>query len=343
MKTHANTLYITIDGGYVARTGETLQVRRKKETLLSMPIHTLEGLVCFGRVSLTPPAMAFCAESNVTVTFLSTHGRFLSRLVGPTSGNVQLRRRQYRASDRPGLSRNIAANIVTAKVANARAVLLRAGRDSSDAASADRLRAAAGAMAPLLNQLPLAPDTDVVRGIEGEGAKHYFRAFNDLLAAPEPEMRFSGRSRRPPTDNVNAVLSLLYTLLMHDCRSACETVGLDPQVGFLHRDRPGRCSLALDLMEALRAPLVDRLTASLINRRQLQPKDFTTEPAGGVSLTDKGRKTLLSAYQKRKQDAMTHPFLGEKTTLGLVPFIQAQLLARFLRGDLDAYPAFFWK
>jgi CRISPR-associated protein Cas1 len=343
MKTHANTLYVTIDGGYIARTGQTLQIRQKQQTLLSVPIHTIEGLVCFGRISVTPPAMAFCAENDVAVTFLSTHGRFLSRLVGPTSGNVQLRRQQYEASARPGLTRAIAAGIVTAKVANARTVLLRAARESSDAASADRLRSEADAMAPLLQQLPLAPDTDVIRGIEGEGAQHYFRAFDDLLTAPQPEMRFTGRSRRPPMDNVNAVLSLLYTLLMHDCRSACETVGLDPQVGFLHRDRPGRCSLALDLMEALRAPLVDRLTASLINRRQLQPRDFTADPAGGVSLTDKGRKTLLTAYQKRKQDSLTHPFLSEKTTLGIVPFIQAQLMARFLRGDLDAYPAFFWK
>lgn len=343
MKSHDNTLYVTVDGAYIARTGETLRIRKEKETLLSIPIHTLDSLVCIGRVSVSPPALAFCGENNIAVTFLSTNGRFLGRLVGPTTGNVLLRRRQYAASDDPDVTSAIAGAIVAAKIANARTVLLRAARQDNTQQNDGRTRTASSALAQLLEQLSNPPDPETIRGFEGEAAQHYFRVFDRLIHVPDECMRFAGRSRRPPEDNVNAVLSLVYVLLMHDCRSACETVGLDPQVGFLHRDRPGRPSLALDLMEEFRAPIADRLTLALINRRQLQPQDFRKTPVGGIALTDAGRKTLLTAYQKRKQDTLTHPFLGEKTTVGLLPFIQGQLLARFLRGDLDAYPPFFWK
>lgn len=343
MKTHANTLYVTTDNAYIARAGNALEVRREKKKLLSMPIHMLAGLVCFGRVSVTPPALAFCSENNVAVTFLSPRGRFLARVLGPTSGNVLLRRRQYRSSDDPSAALPIAANMVFAKIANARNVLLRAARDTKADARASKLRCVASAMTTQLDEVARASDTNQVRGTEGKAAMLYFGAFNNLITVEDADFRFAVRSRRPPQDNVNALLSLLYTLLLHDCRSACETVGLDPQVGFLHHDRPGRASLALDLMEELRAPFADRLALSMMNRRQIQKKHCVSDPAGGVTLTEEGRKRLLVAYQKRKQDALTHPFLGEKTTVGLVPFVQAQLLARHLRGDLDEYPSFFWK
>jgi len=340
MKTHENTLYITTQGSYIARQRETLLVRLDKETRRQFPIHTVGGIVCFGNVSFSPFALGLCGANGVTVSMMSRQGRFLARVDGPTSGNVLLRRAQYRASDSAAAA-EIARALVGAKVANGRTVLLRAQRDHADAAGG--LDHAAARMAAILDDLRAPLSLDEVRGAEGEAAQAYFGVFDQLIVAQKEHFRFGGRSRRPPRDRVNAVMSFLSALLTHDARSACESVGLDPQVGFLHRDRPGRSSLALDLMEELRPVLVDRLTLSLINRRQLSPSGFRVTESGGVEMDDKTRKGVIVAWQARKADELTHPFLNEKVTLGLLPHVQARLLARHLRGDLDAYPPFFWR
>jgi len=287
--------------------------------------------------------MSFCCERGVGVSFLSEHGRFLARVVGRTSGNVLLRREQYRRADSPKQSADIARAIVTAKIANARAVLLRGARDRPAGDGCPTLSRGADQLATHLVQADRAPDLDSLRGVEGMAARTYFESFDELITQQKESFQFVGRSRRPPLDPVNALLSFVYTLLVHDIQGALESVGLDPAVGFLHRDRPGRPSLALDLMEELRAWFADRLVLSLINLRQLNPDDFIQSETGAVVLSDMGRKTVLAAYQKRKQDEIVHPFLKEKTTVGLVPHLQALLLSRFLRNDLDGYPPFFWK
>ena len=340
MKTYDNTLYVTTQGSYLARERDNLLIRLDKETHRQFPIHTLGGVVCFGNVSFSPFALGLCGESGVCVSFLTENGRFLARVEGPISGNVLLRRAQYRVSSEPQAA-EVARAMITAKVANARTVLLRAQRDRP--AASPELTSAAGRLATILGNLDRPMALDVLRGAEGEAAVVYFKVFNHLIVAQQEDFRFDGRSRRPPRDRVNAMLSFLSVLLTHDARSACEAVGLDPQVGFLHQDRPGRASLALDLMEELRPVLVDRLTLSLINRRQVSADGFRVTESGGVEMDDATRKTLLVAWQERKQDELTHPFLGEPMTLGLLVHVQARLLARHLRGDLDAYPAFFWR
>jgi len=343
VKQHANTLYVTTQGAYLARRRQCVIVRADGQTRLTLPIHTLDGIVCFGRVSCSPALMSLAASEDVAISFLSTNGRFLARVVGPTSGNVLLRRAQFRAADDEAAAARIARSVVAAKVANARMVLLRHVRDHGGAHNVAPVQAAARRLArdieQLQNELPL----DAARGIEGDTARTYFGVFDHLVVAQKDGFFFRGRSRRPPLDNLNALLSFLYSLLAHDVRSALESVGLDPQVGFLHRDRPGRPGLALDLMEEFRPVLADRLALSLVNRQQVRPEGFVTTESGAVEMDEKTRKTVLVAWQKRKQDEITHPFLGERTTVGLLPHLQAMLLARHLRGDLDAYPAFFWK
>lgn len=343
MKRHLNTLFVTTQGAYVAKESETVVVRLDGETKLQVPILALGGIVCFGLVSCSPPLMGFCAERGVSISFLTEHGRFLARVEGPVSGNVLLRREQYRRADDEGATRELAATIVAGKLANSRAVLQRAARDRPDAVGAEALDAAAVRLAQLLGQLQSAATADEVRGIEGAGARGYFDVFDHMITQQKEAFFFRGRSRRPPTDNANALVSFVYTLLVHDIRGALEAVGLDPAVGFLHRDRPGRPSLALDLLEEFRPWFADRLVLSLINLRQVTGSDFQTSEAGGVVMKDDARKTLLVAYQKRKQDEVTHPFLEERTTVGLVPHLQALLLARHLRGDLDGYPPFIWR
>lgn len=347
MKTHLNTLFVTTQGAYLARRGLTILVRSERKTLAQFPLHTLDGVVCFGRVGCSPMCLAACAEGGVSVSFLSEHGRFLASVQGPTAGNVLLRRKQYRAADDPAVTLGIARNIVAAKLANARTVLVRAARDAgpAEATRRDVLLAQAKKLAASLVELPGAGDLDAVRGLEGEAATRYFRAFDALQSVPPtPDgFAFTRRSRQPPLDRINALLSFLYTLLLHDIRSACEATGLDPCVGYLHADRPGKPSLALDLMEEFRPVLADRLAFSLINRRQLRPEGFQVQEGGGVVLDDATRKTVLVAWQQRKRDTLTHPFLDEPTTVGLLPHLQARLLSRWLRGDLDAYPPFFWK
>ena len=343
MKRHQNTLYVTTQGAYLAKDGESVVVRIDKEEKLRVPIHMLGSIVCFGQVTASPFVLGFCGERGVGVSFLTMNGRFLARVQGPISGNVLLRREQYRRADGESASASLARSIVAAKIANSRTVLLRAVRDRPQAAGSEALRTAAATMARHLSCLPEGQPLDGVRGVEGTAARTYFEVFDHLVTQQKDHFFFRERSRRPPLDNLNALLGFLYTLLCHDVEAALESVGLDPAVGFLHRDRPGRPSLALDLMEELRAFLADRLALSLINLQQIRPTDFEQKETGGIVLESEARKTVLTAYQKRKQEEISHPFLGEKTTVGLLPHLQAALLARHLRGDLDGYPPFFWK
>jgi CRISPR-associated protein Cas1 len=304
----------------------------------------LAAVVLFGPIYMSPALIGACAGAGITIVLLSRVGRFEARVEGPATGNVLLRRAQYRMAEEP---EDIVRSIVMGKVANQRAVLMRALRDHGEDFEADgrvRIEDATRRMATILRRVNLAANrVDDMRGAEGEAANLYFGLFNLLIRSPDEDMRFLGRSRRPPLDPVNALLSFLYTLLTHDCRSAAESVGLDPAVGFLHRDRPGRPSLALDLMEEMRPIMADRLALSLINRRQLRARDFETRDGGAVWLKDDARKTVLTAWQERKRQERRHPFIEETAPLGLVPYLQAQLLARHLRGDLDAYPPWFWK
>ena len=287
--------------------------------------------------------MNLCAERSVTIAFLTGQGRFLARVQGPISGNVLLRREQYRRADDMAASAAIARTIVAAKIANSRTVLLRAARDHSESPGADPIARAAHRLEDNLDRLKADLPLDAVRGVEGDASRLYFGVFDHLITTQKDAFFFRERSRRPPLDNMNALLSFLYAILANDAASALEAVGLDPAVGFLHRDRPGRPGLALDLMEEFRAFLADRVALSLVNLRQVAAAGFRRTEAGGVEMDDATRKEVLVAYQKRKQEEITHPFLGERTTVGLLVHLQAMLLARYLRGDMDGYPPFIWK
>lgn len=346
MRRQLNTLYITTDGAWLKKDGANIVMQVDRQERARLPVHMLESLVCFGRVLVSPPLMGYCAEQGITISHLSPNGKFLARIEGPVSGNVLLRRTQYRSSDDETRCATIVRGFLIGKVHNQRAVLSRGLRDYADKLpDADRiaLEQARQRLSRVANNLLHEPRTDGLRGLEGEAAQVYFGVFDHLLRVESQDFRFAGRNRRPPRDRVNALLSFLYTLLTHDCRSALETVGLDPAVGFLHRDRPGRPSLALDLAEEFRSLLADRLALSLINRRQLQSKDFSVAESGAVLLADEARKTVLTAYQERKRQELQHGFLDEKAPIGLLASLQAQLLARHLRGDIDAYPPFLWK
>ena len=340
MKRHLNTLYVTSQGSYLSKDGETVLVRTEDEQKLRVPVHNLEAICCFGNVRCSPFLLGLCGERGVRVSFLTKHGRFLARVEGPTSGNVLLRREQYRRADADDASARIARNVVIAKLANCRTVIRRALRDHTTSSGSTCLERTERMLSQHLHAAQGGTNIKQLLGIEGGAGREYFSCFDALIVQQREEFAFRGRSRRPPLDPVNALLSFLYTLLVHDLTGALEGVGLDPQVGFLHRDRPGRPSLALDLMEELRPFLADRMTLSLINRRQIQMRDFVIKESGGVLLTAEGRKKVLVAYQKRKDAVITHPYLEEKTTLGLLPHLQALLLARHLRGDLEGYPAF---
>lgn len=343
MKRLLNTLYVTTQGSYLHRQGETVVVTQDGEAKLRVPIHTLEGIVCFGQVSLSPPLMGLCAERQVMISFLSRNGRFWARVEGPVSGNVLLRREQYRQADNPDLARGVALSVVTAKIHNCRVVLQRALREHPDAPGAMSLVDAVSHLSDTLKALETARTLDSVRGLEGEAARSYFGVFNNLIFAQNEDFFFSERSRRPPLDNMNALLSFLYTLLVHDVTSALETVGLDPAVGYLHRDRPGRPGLALDIMEEFRPYLADRLALTLVNLKQISGKRFKKTETGAVVMDDETRKELITAYQNRKQEEIIHPFLGEKVAIGLLPYAQALLMTRCLRGDTDGYPPFLWR
>lgn len=343
MKKLLNTVYVTTEGASLKKDGENLVATVEGEEKARAPLHMLASIVAFGPILVSPGLIGACAEKGVTIALLERNGRFCARIEGPVSGNVLLRRAQYRFSDRP---ESFARGFVIGKIANQRAVLQRALRDGEQIPEEARVKIAGAVrrLAGLLRQVAVSTaDLDGLRGLEGEAANHYFGVFNALIHSDDPRLRFQGRSRRPPLDAVNALLSFLYVLLTHECRSACEAVGLDPAVGFLHRDRPGRPSLALDLMEELRPVFADRLALALLNRKQVQADDFDWRDGGGVFLNDKGRKTVLTAWQERKKDERRHGFLDETAPLGLVPYLQALLLARHIRGDLDAYPPWFWK
>lgn len=343
MKKHLNTLYVTTQNAYLFKEGESVVVKVENENRLRLPVHTLDGIVCFGAVSMSPFLMYHCAENDVSVSFLSEYGKFLARIQGPVSGNVLLRREQYRRADDPVASAEIVRSFLIGKLSNVRTVLRRARRDHADKTDFQTLEKSESRITQYLQRLERVRPVDELRGIEGEAAASYFNAFPQLITVNDSAFAFTGRNRRPPLDPVNALLSFIYTLLVHDCRSALEGVGLDPCVGYLHCDRPGRPSLALDLMEEFRSFLAERLVLSLINLKQIQAKDFNDSAGGAVTMTDDARKEVLTAWQKRKQEEITHPYLGEKCKVGLLPHLQAQLLARHLRGDLDAYPPFIWK
>ena len=343
MRKLLNTLHVMTQGAYLHRDGETIAIKVGDELKLRVPIHTLEGLVCWGRVSCSPPVLGLCCERGVGLSFLSEQGRFIARVSGPVSGNVLLRRQQYRLADDQSRSLPIVQNVVTAKIANSRVVLLRAAREIGDEVREKELRNAANRLSWAALEAAKAPSIDEVRGHEGMAGQVYFSAFDQMIGGDHEAFPFGGRSRRPPLDRVNALLSFVYALLRHDIESALESVGLDPAVGFLHTDRPGRPSLALDLMEELRPTLADRLVLTLINRRQVQASGFTEQDGGGIQMGDDTRKQVVSAWQLRKQDEIEHPFLKERIPVGLVPYVQSLLLARHVRGGLDAYPAFFWR
>jgi CRISPR-associated protein Cas1 len=334
---------VTSQGSYLHKEGETVTVELEKQKILQIPIHTIGGIVCFGNVLCSPFLLGFCAEHDVTVSFLSAHGRFLASVRGPISGNVLLRRQQYRMADDEQITRGIAANVVSGKLANCRVVMNRTVRDHGAKINAEELKKASESIGKIIERIPRANKTDEVRGLEGQAAAEYFKVFNHLIVDQKEDFVFTDRNRRPPLDEVNALLSFVYTLLTHDVRSALETVGLDTAVGFLHRDRPGRHGLALDIMEEFRPVIADRLVLSLINRRQLGKKDFTKAANGAVIMDDNARKTVLTEYQNRKQDEIYHPYIEETVPIGLLFFIQANLMARFIRGDIDGYPPFFWR
>lgn len=343
MKKHLNTLFVTTQGSYLAKEGETVAVKVDGEVRLRVPVHTIGGIVCFGQVSCSPYLMGFCGDNGVAISFLTEHGRFLARVQGPVSGNVLLRREQYRKADDLKASADIAKGLLTGKIANSRTVIQRTLRDHGQKVNDASLRQAVDYLGRCLEGLDRTTTLDAVRGIEGDAAHCYFGVFDHLIVSQKDVFTFSERNRRPPLDNVNCLLSFLYTLLVHDVRSALESVGLDPAVGFLHRDRPGRPGLALDIMEEFRPYLGDRLALSLINMRRVQGKGFTRTESGAVLMDDDTRKTVIIAYQERKQEEIVHPFLEEKVTVGLLFYIQALLMARYLRGDLDGYPPFIWK
>lgn len=343
MKKHLNTLFVTTQGAYLAKDGETVAVKVNQEVRIRIPIHTIGGIVCFGNISASPFLMGFCAEKGVGVSFLTEYGRFLARVQGPVSGNVLLRRNQYRRADEPVSSAEIAKALVTGKIANCRTVLQRVLRDHGEKIDISLVEKASGHLYQQLGMFQKELSLDAVRGYEGDAAHQYFGVFNELIIAQKECFSFQQRNRRPPLDNVNCLLSFIYTLLLHDIRSALEAVGLDPAVGYLHRDRPGRPGLALDMMEEFRPVIADRLALSLINLKKVQAKGFKKSESGAITMTDDTRKILLVAYQERKQETIFHPFIEEKVTIGILFHIQALLMARFLRGELDCYPPFLWK
>ena len=345
MKRLLNTLYVTTQGAWLKKDGANIVVESDGLETGRAPLHMLGSVVCFGRIGVSTPLLGECAKLGIAVTFLSEYGRFQARLVGPQSGNVLLRRAQHHSTKNTAAAFPVARAIVAAKISNQRNVLGRAIRDHHKKLGNDnlaRLKSARRMLEIAARKSLTCENIDRLRGIEGESAAIYFNCFNLLLRRKEPEFRFAGRNRRPPRDAVNAVLSFLYMIVMHDCQSGLETVGLDCQMGFLHRDRPGRASLALDLLEEFRSPVAERVCLTLFNRKQLNPADFTYQPNGAVLLKDDARKTVLIALQERKRTELVHPFLQERMPIGLIPLIQAQLLARHLRGDIDGYPAFFW-
>lgn len=343
MKRLLNTLYVTSHNRYLSLDGENVVVYEKEQEVGRVPLHNLEAIVTFGYTGASPALMSACAQKNIGLTFLSGSGRFLARVTGEVTGNVTLRKEQYRRSESASESMKIARNCIAGKVYNSRWVLERAARDYSMRLDAAKLKSKSAFLAESLLKIRKCEDAQTLLGLEGEAASVYFSVFDDMILQQKEDFCFKGRNRRPPTDAVNAMLSFTYTLLTSMCASALETVGLDPYVGFFHKDRPGRKSLALDLVEELRSVMADRFVLTLINKKMVSGKGFVQKENGAVIMDEEIRKTFLAAWQNKKQEMINHPFLDEKIEWGMVPYVQAMLLARYLRGDLDEYPPFFWK
>jgi len=339
-----NTLYVMTPQAYAHLENTTVRIDVEREKKLQVPLHHIGGLVCFGNVLVSPALMHRLADEGKSLVLLEEHGRFKARLEGPVSGNILLRQAQHRLAADPAFALETARALIAGKLKNSRSVIMRAARESFDSDEAATLTRAADDLAASLRALKEAPDLDTLRGVEGEAARGYFTALN-LIVKPQARESFSldGRTRRPPLDRFNALLSFLYSMLMNDCRSALESVGLDPQLGFLHAVRPGRAALALDLQEEFRAILADRLALTLINRGQVSAEDFDLREGGAVMLNDKGRRKVITAWQERKQEEVTHPLVEAKMPLAILPFLQARFLARTLRGDMEAYLPYLTK
>lgn len=339
-----NTLFVMTQGAYVHLDHDTVRVEVEDATRLQIPLHHIGGIVVFGEVRLSTSLLHRCAEDGRIVVFMGRTGRFKARLVGPTSGNVLLRRAQHLALADSAKTLGIARNIVAGKVQNARQVLLRGAREADGDADTERLQEAAQTLARLIVQLGGTQTLDEARGIEGNAARAYFGVL-DLIIRPDdrPTFRMNGRTRRPPQDRINAIMSFLYALALNDCVGAAEAVGLDPQVGFLHGLRPGRPALGLDLLEEIRPVIADRLVLTLVNRHQVTDRHFESHAGGAVYLSEEGRKEVAAAFQRRKQEEITHPVLGSSIPIGLIPHVQARLLARHLRKDLEEYVPFLYR
>lgn len=338
-----NTLFVTSEDAWLSLDGENVVVNREKKAIARFPLHNLQMIVCFSYSGASPALMGACAERDIGLAFCTPRGKFLARTSGMSRGNVLLRRSQYRAADDPAESCSIARNMIFGKVYNSRWSIERTRRDHKLRIDEEKLSAASSQLKSSLSQILAVTDCATLRGLEGAAANEYFGVYDDMILREKESFFFHGRNRRPPLDNVNAMLSFAYNLLANDCASALESVGLDAYVGFLHRDRPGRTSLALDIMEELRPCMADRFVLTLINNRVLSAEDFVHAESGAVRLTDSGRQKFLKQWQLKKQETITHPYLEEKLPWGLVPYVQALLLSRYLRGDLDEYPPFLWK
>lgn len=343
MKKLLNTLYVLSEDAYLSLDGETVRIHYSDETSKTVPLHTLESIICFSYKGASPALLGKCVSMGIQISFFSPYGNYLASVFNNTKGNVYLRREQFRIADNSEQSLSIAKNIIYGKMYNEKNVLLRCTRDHAMRVDVCTIKTAANTISRYMKDVECVDDISSLRGIEGNAAAEYFSVFDEMILQNEDEFRFMGRSRRPPTDRTNALLSFAYSLLANDCAAALSGVGLDPYVGFLHVDRPGRKSLALDMEEELRSPYADRFTLTLINNRIITPDDLIIQDNGAVILTDKGRKQFVSEWQKRKKQVITHPFLKEKIEWGLIPHIQAQLLVRYIRGDLEQYPPLFWK
>ncbi|MEG1149612.1 MAG: type I-C CRISPR-associated endonuclease Cas1c [Niameybacter sp.] len=338
-----NTLFVLTPETYLALENENVVVFKDENILGKFPLHTLEHIMYFGYKGASPALMGECAKRNISLSFHKTNGKFLAKVNGITTGNVLLRKKQYRVSDSESESYLLAKDFIIGKIFNARSVIERTKRDHPLSVNVEKLKVASKRLLTSIKDIGTCSDLAKLRGIEGEAAKVYFSVFDELILQNKTTFKFAGRVKRPPLDNVNALLSFVYTILALDCATALEAVGLDAYVGFLHRDRPGRISLALDLMEELRCIYADRFVLTMINNRMINSGCFMKQENGAIILNDTGRKTVLTEWQNKKREIITHPFLGEKIAWGLITYVQALLLARYLRGDLERYPAFLWK